>query len=82
MTWYVLIFAIRASLSGSSWWCEIAWCGSEIPRFTYAWSRDQLLEDWQKVAAACIDVAAISSSAPNAHEGPRWWEDYRVSCRE
>ena len=42
----------------------------------YFWSREQLREDWDKVKAGCIDVAAPDLNPHDSHDASRWWKDY------
>ena len=49
--------------------------------FQYAWTRDQLLEDWSRVSAASVDVVAAARGAWQTHPRPRWWEEFRSSKR-
>lgn len=43
----------------------------------YSWSEDQLKDDWQSVATAAIDTAAIRDDPEKNYPIPAWWEKYR-----
>jgi glycosyltransferase involved in cell wall biosynthesis len=43
----------------------------------YGWSRDEFRKDWDKVAAAAVDVRRIVSKAAKYYPHERWWSRYR-----
>jgi hypothetical protein len=49
--------------------------------FHYAWSREQLREEWTKIASQLVDVTAADFDPGANHPGPRWWDKYRRSDR-
>lgn len=43
--------------------------------FQYSWSKEELQEDWNKVAAQLVDILAPDLRPWETHEGPRWWAE-------
>jgi hypothetical protein len=45
--------------------------------FHYSWSKEQLLEDWNEVAAQLVDTSNLDLRPWQTHAGPRWWDEMK-----
>lgn len=48
--------------------------------YHYAWSREQLRENWDKVKRQSVDIAAADFNADRDHARARWWDRYRCAA--